>query len=174
MKTYLNRHPGATRDNYDEEVARIILQDKPDLVVLAGWMHILSQRFLDLLHGVSPAPASQGREELLAHKPIPVINLHPALPGAFDGVNAIQRAWEAFQQKEIEKAGVMVHRVIKEVDRGEPLVVRELEMIEGETLEEYETRIHQAEWEVIVSGTKKALESLDEWVKVERASIEGR
>lgn len=86
-------------------------------------MHILSDSFLDLI-------------------PTPIINLHPALPGAFDGANAIGRAYEAFQKGEIERTGVMVHRVIKEVDRGEPLVVREIEMRE-ETLQQLEERIHQ-------------------------------
>jgi phosphoribosylglycinamide formyltransferase len=37
----------------------------------------------------------------------------------------------------------MVHRVVAEVDRGEPLVVREIEMVKGETKEELETKIHQ-------------------------------
>lgn len=172
LQPFLKSHSRATRDNYDEEVARLILQDEPDLVVLAGWMHILSQRFLDLLHGAISAPASDGREELRAHRPIPVINLHPALPGAFDGVNAIQRAWEAFQKKEIEKAGVMVHRVIKEVDKGEPLLVREIRLTEGESLEEFEARVHKEEWAVIVEGTAMALERLKQWTAEETGITE--
>lgn len=88
-------------------------------------MHILSPAFLDSLQG------------------IPIINLHPALPGAFDGANAIGRAYEAFQRGEVDKTGAMVHRVVKEVDRGEPLVVREIGMREGETLEQLEKRIHE-------------------------------
>jgi phosphoribosylglycinamide formyltransferase len=65
------------------------------------------------------------------------------LPGAFDGADAIGRAYEAFQKGEIEKTGVMVHRVVAEVDRGEPLVVREIPMTKGESKEELETKIHQ-------------------------------
>lgn len=100
------------------------MDSQPDLVVLAGWMHILSPAFLDAI-------------------PVPIINLHPALPGAFDGANAIGRAYEAFQNGEVAKTGAMVHRVVKEVDRGEPLVVREVEMREGESLEQLEARIHE-------------------------------
>jgi len=37
----------------------------------------------------------------------------------------------------------MVHRVVAEVDRGEPLIVREIPMKQGETKEELETKIHQ-------------------------------
>jgi phosphoribosylglycinamide formyltransferase len=147
----------------------MIVQDEPDLVVLAGWMHILSQRFLDILHGTRTSPDVSSPA---AHHPIPVINLHPALPGAFDGVNAIQRAWEAFQQGNISKAGVMVHRVVAEVDRGEPIVVSELDMREGETLEEWEKRVHQEEWKVIVEGTRKALEKVEMWREEERRKRE--
>lgn len=97
---------------YDAEVAKRVMESKPDLVVLAGWMHILSPAFLDAIS-------------------VPIINLHPALPGAFDGADAIGRAYEAYQKGEVDKTGAMVHRVVKEVDRGEPLVVREVEIKKG-------------------------------------------
>jgi phosphoribosylglycinamide formyltransferase len=139
LKTYLNRNSGHTRQDYDEHVAKLVVDTKPDLVVLAGWMHILSDRFLDIVT-------------------VPCINLHPALPGAFDGANAIGRAYEAGMRGEIEKTGVMVHRVIKEVDRGEPLVVREITINQGETLEQLESRIHEIEHQIIVAGAKLILE----------------
>jgi phosphoribosylglycinamide formyltransferase len=172
LKTFLNRNLGATRENYDAEVARRVIESKPDLVVLAGWMHILSPQFLEILNGTTeppPAPAlpppgnassstsheSQATQTKPADTtlpatpshtlrfPIPCINLHPALPGAFDGADAIGRAFQAFQDGQIEKTGVMVHRVVAEVDRGEPLVVREIPMKQGETKEELEAKIHQ-------------------------------
>lgn len=90
-------------------------------------MHILSAKFLDSLNNDIKG----------------IINLHPALPGAFDGARAIERAYESFQKGEIKKTGVMVHRVVKEVDRGEPLVVREIEIEEGETIEDLTSRIHE-------------------------------
>lgn len=176
LKTFLNKNPGATRTDYDAEVARRVLDSKPDLVVLAGWMHILSPGFLEILNGTTeppPAPAlppptptsidptstptsttqsstqqqqeqqPQPQPEHTLQFPIPCINLHPALPGAFDGADAIGRAYAAFQNGEITKTGVMVHRVVAEVDRGEPLVVREIEMVKGESKEELENKIHQ-------------------------------
>ncbi|EIW70068.1 hypothetical protein TREMEDRAFT_73716 [Tremella mesenterica DSM 1558] len=230
LKTFLSRNPGSTREDYDVEVARLVLTNKPDLVVLAGWMHILSDSFLDILNGVREAPSAptssspkpessntqtepipsvfdgetdttfsfnqeteigtlplsslgediidslsrratiamaskREKEEIENYQgeiyfPIPIINLHPALPGAFDGANAIGRAYEAFQKGEINKTGVMVHRVVREVDRGEPLVVREIEMRVGESQEELEKRIHEVEHEIIVEGAKKVLEGL--------------
>lgn len=139
LKTFLNRNPGSTRQDYDAHVAKLVVDTKPDLVVLAGWMHILSDRFLDILT-------------------VPCINLHPALPGAFDGANAIGRAYEAGWKGEIDKTGVMVHKVIKEVDRGEPLVVREVPIKQGETLEQLEARIHEVEHQIIVEGARLILQ----------------
>lgn len=191
LKTFLNRNPGSSRVDYDAEVARRVLDSRPDVVVLAGWMHILSDSFLDILNGTTAPPAApalppptkgdidaatqphhapaaeliQASKELPAppakqRYPIPCINLHPALPGAFDGAAAIPRAFEAFQKGEVANTGAMVHRVIKEVDRGEPLVVREVEIKKEDTLEDLEARIHSIEHEIIVEGTRLLLEEI--------------
>jgi len=153
LQPYLKANPGKSREDYDIEVARIVVRQKPDAVVLAGWMHVLSEGFLDVLGGTRVLDGGEKVE-----RPIPVINLHPALPGAFDGANAIERAYEAFHKGEIEHSGVMVHRVVKEVDRGEPLIVRTVEIKKGEPIEAFEERLHQVEWEIIVDGAKKVLD----------------
>jgi phosphoribosylglycinamide formyltransferase len=132
------------RKAYDADLAAIILEDRPTMVVCAGWMHILTPQFLTPLSNVKPA--------------IPVINLHPALPKMFDGAGAIERAYAAFQRGEIEKTGIMIHYVIAEVDRGPPILVKEIEILKGEPLENLEERIHESEWETIVQGTSIALE----------------
>lgn len=132
------------RSKYDEDLAKLVMADKPDIVVCAGWMHILAPTFLDPL-------AAAG---------IPVINLHPALPGQFNGAHAIDRAWEAFQKGEIEKTGIMIHYVISEVDMGEPILIREIPCKAGESLDDLEQRIHENEWELIVEGTKVAIEKM--------------
>lgn len=120
----------------------MVVQEHPDLVVLAGWMHVLGDGFLEVVGQT------------------PVINLHPALPGAFDGAHAIERAYTAFQNGEITKTGLMVHRVIREVDRGEPIIVREVPIEKGEPLEVFEERLHKTEWEVIVQATAKVLDEV--------------
>jgi phosphoribosylglycinamide formyltransferase len=132
----------AAREAYDADLATLILEQRPDLVVCAGWMHILSSRFLDPLVAAG----------------IDIINLHPALPGCFDGKDAIARAHAAFQRGEIAETGVMIHRVIGEVDRGEPILVRKVEMREGESVEELEARMHEVEHGAIVEGTRMVLE----------------
>ncbi|KAI9510552.1 phosphoribosylglycinamide formyltransferase [Russula earlei] len=142
LQPYLKAAPGRTRTTYDAEIARIVLEAQPDIVVLAGWMHVFSEGFLDAMGST------------------PVINLHPALPGAFDGTHAIERSYEAFQKGEVDKVGAMVHRVVKEVDRGEPVVVRQVEIENGEPLEAYEERLHRTEWEIIVEATRIVLDGV--------------
>lgn len=115
----------------------------------------MSEGFLDILSGDT---LLDGEETV--SRPISVINLHPALPGAFDGANAIERAFEAFQKGEIKHSGVMVHRVIREVDRGEPVIVQEVEIKDGEPIEAFEERLHKVEWEVIVKATARALDEV--------------
>ncbi|KAI9789650.1 MAG: hypothetical protein M1835_001506 [Candelina submexicana] len=134
------------RRAYDEDLAAKVLEDKPDLVVCAGWMHILAPEFLD------PMKAAN----------VPVINLHPALPGRYSGANAIQRAYADFQAGKLAKnmTGIMIHYVITEVDMGEPIVVKEVQIEECESLEDLETRIHQLEWKAIVEGARTAIEHL--------------
>ena len=131
------------RVQFEKDLAHVVLEDKPDLVVCAGWLLILGPAFLANVENTR------------------IINLHPALPGAFDGTtHAIEMAWKKCQETEQTLiAGCMVHYVIEEVDKGEPLVVKELEIVPGkETLEEYETRVHATEHIAIVEATKKALE----------------
>ncbi|RDW67685.1 putative phosphoribosylglycinamide formyltransferase [Coleophoma cylindrospora] len=134
------------REAYDADLAEIVLQTGCDLVVCAGFMHVLAPTFLD--------PLSARR--------VPVINLHPALPGKYDGISAIKRAYDDFQAGKLEGGvtGVMVHFVISEVDRGQPIVVREVQCKSGETLDELETRMHEVEHSIIVEGTVLAISSL--------------
>jgi phosphoribosylglycinamide formyltransferase len=107
-------------------------------------MHILTPDFLN--------PIAEAK--------IKVINLHPALPGEFAGAGAIERAWNAFQDGEIKRTGVMIHEVIAEVDAGKAIVTQEIPLKEGESLEELEKRIHKVEHGLIVEGTRRALDSL--------------
>ncbi|KAK3995530.1 formyl transferase [Cladorrhinum sp. PSN332] len=127
-----------SRDSYDAALADKVLNGhyKPDLVVLAGWMYVFGSKFLDPLEEAG----------------IKIINLHPALPGQYDGANAIDRAFADFQAGKIKGTGIMVHYVIAQVDRGEPILVKEIECREGETLHQLEERIHSHEHQLIVEA----------------------
>ncbi|MCE1254360.1 MAG: phosphoribosylglycinamide formyltransferase [Anaerolineae bacterium] len=120
------------RREYDALLAELVSSYHPDWVVLAGWMRLLSAAFLD-------------------HFPLQVVNLHPALPGTFPGVHAIQRAYDAHNQGLIQHSGIMVHFVPDEgVDDG-PLIRQEIiPFIDGESVEAFEERVHKTEHRVLV------------------------
>ncbi|KAL2162959.1 hypothetical protein VTH06DRAFT_6795 [Thermothelomyces fergusii] len=134
-----------SRDRYDAALAEKLLQSdiRPDLVVLAGWMYVFGKHFLDPLDAAG----------------IKIINLHPALPGKYDGAGAIERAFNDFKEGKLEnnKTGIMVHYVIDQVDRGEPILVKEIECREGEDLHQLEERIHSHEHELIVEATAQVV-----------------
>ena len=127
-----------SRAAYDRALAAQIQSYQPDLIVLAGWMRILTPHFLDQFPGK-------------------VINLHPALPGQFAGTQAIERAFAAFQAAEIRHSGCMVHYVIPEVDAGPVLAQATVPLYATDTLTDFATRMHTAEHELIVEATRKAL-----------------
>ncbi|KAL1647247.1 Bifunctional purine biosynthetic protein ADE5,7 [Didymella pomorum] len=146
---YKKKHPtdlDLARSEYDADLAKIITahSTKTDLIVCAGWMHIVTPNFLNPI----------------AEAGIKIINLHPALPGEFAGANAIGRAWEAGQKEGLKRTGVMIHEVIAEVDAGDAIVTREVEIRQGETEEQLEERMHAVEHKLIVEGTHKTLEGL--------------
>lgn len=128
------KEQGCTRQEYDADLARLASVYRPDWIALAGWLRVLSMAFL----GQFP-----GR----------VVNLHPALPGAFPGLHAIERAYTAWQRGEIEHTGVMVHLVPDEgVDVG-PVVAQEIVPIQpGDSLEQLEARIHAVEHRLFVAA----------------------
>lgn len=123
---------GDDRPVYDRRLAQAVDLFEPDLVVLAGFMRILSTEFLDRFR---------------------VLNLHPALPGTFPGTHAIERAFAAWESGEIDRSGVMVHWVPDEgVDVGPEILSAEVSFVADDTLERFETRMHEVEHRLLVEA----------------------
>ena len=137
---YFVRAENESRREYDARLADAVASKQPDYVILAGWMRILSSSFL-------------------SHFPDRVINLHPALPGMFSGTHAIERAFEAYQRGEIQYTGAMVHLVPDEgVDNGPVLGQQEIHFQPGESLEQFEARVHEIEHRLLINTLKSVLE----------------
>jgi len=137
-------HKGQDRVDYDQKLADVVSSYRPDWVILAGWMRILSSAFLKRF-------------------PNRVINLHPALPGMFPGTHAIQRALEAYRAGQIRHTGVMVHLVPDEgVDNGPVLSQRVVSILPEDTLETLEARVHQVEHTLLVETLKRLFENSDQ------------
>ena len=134
------KHKIESRQEYDMRLAACLSTYLPDYVILAGWLRILSSSFLSLF-------------------PDRVINLHPALPGMFPGLHAIERAYEAYQRGELNHTGVMVHLVPDEgVDSGPVLNQQEIYFQPQESLEQFEARVHEVEHKLLVNTLKNILE----------------
>lgn len=128
----LPRTDGEARASYDARLAETVAGYRPDWVVLAGWMRLLTITFLHRF-------------------PNQVVNLHPALPGELAGTHAVERAWEQAQRGERNKSGVMVHLVPDEgVDDGPVLGTTHVPINTSGTLEQFEAAIHAAEHRLLV------------------------
>ena len=126
-----------SRQQYDSRLADYVTTRQPDYIILAGWMRILSNSFLSSL-------------------PNRVVNLHPALPETFPGTHTIERAFEAYQRKEISHTGVMVHLVPDEgVDNGPVLSAEIVPIFADDTLESLEARVHQTEHKLLITTLKQ-------------------
>jgi phosphoribosylglycinamide formyltransferase-1 len=129
---HVARLPGEERRSYDIRLGAVVAPYQPDLVVLAGWMRILTHAFLGRFPGR-------------------VVNLHPALPGEFPGTHAIERAYADSMNAGRTRTGVMVHLVPDEgVDDGPVLAQVEVPILPDDSLADLESRVHDAEHRLLI------------------------
>ncbi len=122
------------RRAYDAVLLRHIKAQKVDLVVLAGFMRILSPLFVR---------AYRNR----------ILNIHPALLPAFPGEHAIQ---DAFRYG-VGVTGVTVHFVDEEVDHGPVIIQESVRVLATDTVESLEKKIHKVEHRIYPEAIKKVL-----------------
>ena len=115
----------ADRAAFDQALSECLEKHKVDIIVLAGFMRLLTEGFVKRY---------QGR----------LINIHPALLPAFPGAHAIQDAWDA----KVKETGVTVHFVDAGVDTGPVILQRKVQVLSDDTLETLEARIHSLEYEI--------------------------
>ncbi len=137
LKSY--EKAGKSRHEYDIDLADAIAAYSVDLVVLAGWMHLFCQDFLDRFSDN-------------------IVNIHPALPGMFPGTHAIERAYAAYGEEKIHETGVMVHFVPDEgVDSGPIICQRAVPILPNDTLTDLEEKIHSVEHVLYIEAIAKVL-----------------
>jgi phosphoribosylglycinamide formyltransferase-1 len=110
--------PGEKPASHDARLAAVLRAERPDLVVLAGYMRIVGRGVLE---------AFPGR----------VVNIHPALLPAFKGLRAVQQALDAG----VAEAGCSTHLVTADLDGGPILLQAGLKVHPGERLESLQQRI---------------------------------
>jgi phosphoribosylglycinamide formyltransferase-1 len=119
------------REARDEAMRSWLLELGTELVVLAGYMQLLSPSFL-------------------AAFPARVINVHPALLPAFPGLNAVEQALSYG----VKVFGVTVHFVDDGVDTGPVILQRAIELPDATAAEDVVERLHQIEHELLPEAVR--------------------
>ena len=115
----------ATRDAFDADLAGVIDSVTPDLIVLAGFMRILTQSFVSQFAGR-------------------LLNIHPSLLPLYPGLNTHQRALDNGDTH----AGATVHYVTGELDGGPSVIQAKVPIESGDTKDRLADRILQVEHQI--------------------------
>jgi phosphoribosylglycinamide formyltransferase-1 len=123
---------GLAREAYDLRVSEILAEHKVDLVVLIGYMRILSPVFI-------------------SHWKNKIINVHPSLLPLHAGKMDldVHRAVIAAGEKE---SGCSVHYVTEEVDAGPVIIQKKCVVHRDDTPEELKARVQKLEGEALVEA----------------------
>jgi phosphoribosylglycinamide formyltransferase-1 len=114
----VNHRGFETREAFDRELLDTVLQYRADLVILAGFMRILTPVFIEPF---------QGR----------LLNVHPSLLPKYPGLNTHQRALDAGDRE----AGVTVHFVTQELDGGPAIIQARVAVEKNDTAETLAARV---------------------------------
>ena len=118
----LNHKKFKVREKYDKRIIEELKKRDVELIVLAGFMRLLSSYFV-----------RQYRNRIM--------NIHPSLLPLFKGTHGIR---DAFQAGVLE-TGVTVHFVDEELDRGPIILQEKVKIDKNNTLETLEKKIHKLE-----------------------------
>ncbi len=130
-----NAHP--TREAFDAALAAAVDRHEPALVVLAGFMRILTPGFVGRYAGR-------------------LLNIHPSLLPAFPGLHTHQRAIDAGCQV----AGVTVHQVTTELDHGPILAQDVVPLLAHDTAETLAARVRTQEYLIYPRAIARLLSKL--------------
>jgi len=115
----------ADREHYDRALKDLIDEYQPDLIILAGFMRILSNEFVH-------------------HYLNKMMNIHPSLLPKYKGLNTHQRAIDAGDKKH----GCSVHFVTPELDDGPVVLQATVEIKDNDTAETLAKRVHEQEHKI--------------------------
>ena len=132
VKTHIIDFKSYSRDEYDDELYNFLTKQTPELIVLAGYMKILSPKIVDKFK---------------------IINIHPSLLPAFPGINSIKKAYDYG----VKITGVTVHWVDQGVDTGEIIEQKSVKIENSTTFQKLEKKIHEIEHEIYPCVLKKLL-----------------
>lgn len=115
-------HRPYDREEFDMHLVSCIEYYQPDLVVLAGFMRILTDIFTEQFDGRC-------------------VNIHPSLLPRYPGLNTYQRALDSGDSH----AGFTIHHVITKLDAGPTIYQHSVPIMEGDTPTTLRTRVQEQE-----------------------------
>ncbi len=119
---YIDHKSFASREEYDDKMASCIAEFTPNLIVLAGFMRILTPAFVEYY---------QGR----------MLNIHPSLLPKYKGLHTHQRAIDAGDKEH----GASVHFVTPELDGGPVVLQSKVPVFDQQDAQELASRVQQQE-----------------------------
>ncbi len=122
VETVVVERNSRTREEHDAEIIAELRNRGVDLVCLAGYMRLLSPSFIQAF-------------------PNRIINIHPSLLPAFPGLDAQKQALDAGAKI----TGCTVHYVNEDLDAGPIILQKEVEVLDGDTVESLSARILEQE-----------------------------
>ncbi len=131
----INHTQFATREAFDQALIQYINTLNPKLVILAGFMRILSADFINVFAGK-------------------ILNIHPALLPKFKGLNTHQRAIDANE----EFAGATVHFVTNELDSGAIILQKSVAIESNDTAKSLAAKVLEQEHILYPMAIKKVLQ----------------
>lgn len=124
------------------EIVGLLRRHKVDLIVLAGFL-----KYIDPV--------------IIAAFPKRIINIHPSLLPAYGGPGMYgARVHRAVVEAGEKRSGVTVHFVSAEVDGGDIILQKSVELVPGETAESLEAKIHPLEYEIYPEAIARVARSL--------------
>ena len=120
----INNKDFETREDFDTEMVKVLSVYKPDLIVLAGFMRILSPKFVSAFTGK-------------------ILNIHPSLLPKYPGLNTHERVLESSDKIH----GITVHFIDESLDGG-PICAQSSIQINTSSVKELEEEIHKLEHEL--------------------------
>ena len=112
----------------EDEIIALFNAYNVDLIVMAGWMRIVSKKFVDAFPGK-------------------IINLHPSLLPKYKGLHAVEQALKAGE----DETGCSVHFVTEELDSGAIIKQQTVPILPGDTVDSVTRAIQQAEHSLLPS-----------------------
>jgi phosphoribosylglycinamide formyltransferase-1 len=119
---FINHKDFNSREEFDNQIHNKLIEAGAEIVCLAGFMRLLSADFVNKWSGR-------------------MINIHPSLLPDFKGANAVEDAFKA----RASKTGCSVHYVVPEMDAGEVIIQREVDILPTDTIEILYEKIHVQE-----------------------------